>query len=393
MTQREKFLAIAVGILVIGGILWTGIDNYRTAVTQRTKQIASLETEKVQLTEQVTQGFIAERQMIEYQLRSLPSDADQAKSDYQQWLFDIGLENNIEGLNVDPTTTLPISGLYQRLGFRVSGKGDMPGLLNLLHQFYAKDYLHRIRELNIRKIRSETKLTLEMSVDAIALNTAPADAEPPTGTSWRVDGDVAAYHDPIMNRNFFAPPNNAPTYGGKTTINAYAGRESPAQLAFTDKEGHRMVYAIRGDVPEFVRLDPRSGTLRVNSDKLHEFEITVQATDDGFPSRTTEQKLTVKVGPPPEPEARPAPKLQFDDATQTVLTGLVHGRDDWTAWMHVRTRDKTLKLRVEDEFEIGSLKGKVIEVTPKFVVLEIDGNRFELKPNGNLKDAATRAVD
>ena len=136
-----------------------------------------------------------------------------------------------------------------------------------------------------------------------------------------------------------------------------------------------------------------SGTLRINSDQKQEFDLQVRARDAGFPRRTTEQTLKVRVVDPPPPPPEPAAKLAFDDATQTVLTALVQGRDEWTAWMHVRTRDKTLRLKVGDGFEIGSLKGQVIEVTPRFVMLEIDGRRFTLKPAGNLKEAAKRAED
>jgi hypothetical protein len=119
----------------------------------------------------------------------------------------------------------------------------------------------------------------------------------------------------------------------------------------------------------------------------------VRATDNGYPTRSTDQELKIKVVPPPPPPPAEPPKLAFDDSTQTVLTGLVHGRNDWTAWMHVRTKNQTLKLRVGDQFEIGSLKGKVIEVTPRFVELEIDDRRFTLKPNGILKEAADRAQE
>ena len=65
--------------------------------------------------------------------------------------------------------------------------------------------------------------------------------------------------------------------------------------------------------------------------------------------------------------------------SKTVLTGLVQGRGEWTAWLNVRTRDKTLKLRVGDSFEIGSVKGKVVEVSSRSAVLEAEGQKFELK--------------
>ena len=193
-----------------------------------------------------------------------------------------------------------------------------------------------------------------------------------------------------MNRNLYEPPNQAPKYGGRAELEAIVGRDTPAPLSFNDPEGHSIRYEIVDAPEDFVSLDEGSGTLRVRSDEKREFDITVRAIDSGYPRQTSEQRLTVKVVDPPEPEPEPAPKLAFDDATQTVLTALVQGRDEWTAWMHVRTRDQTLRLRVGDAFEIGSLKGTVVEVTPRYVMLEIDGRKFELRPSGNLSEAATK---
>jgi len=196
-----------------------------------------------------------------------------------------------------------------------------------------------------------------------------------------------------MNRNFFEPPNGAPQYTGRPEIEAIVARDSPVPLTFKDPEGHQIRYEFVETPPEFVRLDEPSGTLHIKSDEKREFQIQVRAIDDGYPRRTTEQTLTVKVVDPPPPPVAPPPKLAFDDATQTVLTALVQGRDEWTAWMHVRTRDTTLRLKVGDGFEIGSLKGKVVDVTPRYVTLEIDGRRFTLKPSGNLSEAAKRAEE
>ncbi len=388
MTQRERMLSILVGGLLVGVVVWWGINKYRTAVNQRTTQITNLQQEKVRLDEQVMQGFIAERQMGEYLARSLPGDANRARSVYQQWLLDVCQKNNFSG--VDHTTTLPIGQLYQRIGFRVSGSPSKIELIRMMHAFYAKDYLHRIRELSIRPNKTGT-FTVEMTIDVIALMTAPVDADPPGDSSWRVDADLASYVDPIMNRNYFQPPNAPPRYTGGPRVEAFVGRETPIQLAFSDPEQHNVRVEFVGDPPPFARLDSNSAMLRVRSDEKQELKLRLRAVDDGFPNRSIEQELTVAVIDPPPPPPPPPPTLKFDDASQTVLTGLTHGRDDWTAWMHVRTKGRTLKLRVGDGFEIGSLKGKVIEVTPKFVVLEIDGRRFMLKPNGNLKEAADKS--
>lgn len=387
MTQRERFLAILVGgLLVVGGIWW-GFGKYRTAIKSRNNEIDRLTMQSQQLTEQQLQGEYANRQMGEYMARSLPGNVEIAQSKYQQWLIGIVQDNNLSLPKVDPNPSRMIGGLYQQLGFKVSGNGDVSSLVGLLHSFYAKDYLHRIRDLSVRAAKTGG-FNIELTVDAIALANAPDDLPEPGDKSWRVDGDLAAYREPILNRNFFQPPNQAPRYDGNAVIEAIVARETPAPLTFKDDEGHKLSFELIDGPQELVSLDSDTGTLKINSDEKQEFQVTVRATDNGYPARTSEQKLTVKVVDPPPPPAPEPVKPKFDDATQTVLTALVHGRDEWTAWMHVRTRDTTLRLRVGDEFEVGTLKGEVVEVTPRYVMLEIDGRRFSLKPAGNLSEAA-----
>jgi hypothetical protein len=265
----------------------------------------------------------------------------------------------------------------------------MPDLIKLLHAFYAKDYLHRISKISIAKARVGEGMQITMNIDAIALRAAAADAAAPESTSWRVDPSVTAYLEPIMNRNFFEPLNQAPRYDGQAIVEAIVGRSTPVPLTFKDNEGHRMRYEFVEAPPEYATLDQRSGTLKIDSAEKREFEVLVRAIDDGYPNRSTEQKLMVKVvDPPPPPEPEP-PKPEFDDATQTVLTALVQGQDR-RAWMNVRTRGKTLKLRIGDEFEIGSVKGKVTDIDATTVELEIDGRRYTLKPNDNLSEATKR---
>ncbi len=309
---------------------------------------------------------------------------------YQQWLISIVQQNKIAGYSVDPLGPRPVGGLYHQMGFRVLGTADIPKTIALLHSFYAKDYLHRIRDLSVRPTKTGD-FTVELTVDAVALMSVPDKLPERENASYRVDGDLAAYREPIMNRNLFQPPNQAPRYEGTPTIEAIVGRDTPAPLTFKDDEGNTLRYELVDGPKDKVSLNASSGTLQINSPEKQEFPIVVSVTDDGYPARTTEQKLLVKVVDPPAPPAVEPDKPKFDDATQTVLTGLVKGRGDWEAWMHVRTRDKTLKLRVGDKFEIGTLKGEVVEVTRRYAVLEIDGRRFNLEQAGNLGEAAKAA--
>ena len=390
MNEREKNLVKLVGAILVLYLIWTGYGRYQSAVSQREAQVSQLSSKQAELTDQVMQGALADRQLGEYMARSLPSNPELARSQYQQWLLELVHDKGMDNVLVDFTSSRSMGEVYQKIEFRITGATKLPSLIGMMHDFYAKDYLHRIRELTIAPLKSGG-FNVTMNVDVIALVNAPDDLPQRMEPSYRVDADADAYIAVIMNRNLYEPPNQPPRYSGGRSIEAFVGRDSPTPLTFKDPEGHDIRVELGDDPPDFVRLDSRSGTLRVNSDVTQEFELLVRAIDSGYPRRTTEQTITVRVVDPPPPPADPPAKPSFDDASQTVLTALVQGREDWTAWMHVRTRDQTLRLKIGDSFEIGSLKGTVVDVTPRYAILEVDGRRFELKPAGNLGDAAKRA--
>ncbi|KAA1259420.1 hypothetical protein LF1_19520 [Rubripirellula obstinata] len=397
MTQRERFLSLLIGGLLLGSGIWWALGKYQSAIKTRNGQIASLENRQAELNEQRLQGEYANRQMGEYIVRSLPGDAETAQSRYQKWLLSAMQEHQMTDQSVDPTSSRLIGDLYRQFSFRVQGNTTSENVIDLLHAFYSKDYLHRIRSLSMRPSRTGG-FRVEMTVDAIALQNAPADLAEPMRQSWQVTESAQQYRKAILDRNLYEPPNQAPKFAGKDQLDAIVEKKTTIPLVFKDQEDHEMTFELV-DKPTFkdesgsLTIDEKTGTIVVESSEKKPIEITVRATDKGYPNRSTQQKLTINiVDPPPPPKPEPL-KLKFDDAKQTVLTGLVQGRGEWTAWLNVRTRDKTLKLRVGDSFEIGSVKGKVVEVSAKSAVLEADGQKFELKLFGNLSEGAKTASE
>ncbi|MEM6473196.1 MAG: cadherin repeat domain-containing protein, partial [Planctomycetota bacterium] len=352
MTQRERILAILVGSLAVIGVGQWGFTKYKTALETRKSRYESLQQQTLDLKNKQERGALADRQMGEYLVRSLGSDIEQARSDYQAWLLEIVTKkHNLEGAKVGRPRTIPVGDLYQQFTFELTGSGDMSEIIAVVHELQSKDYLHRIRELDIKPNQRNELFELTALIDAVSINSAAEKTASREENSWRVEPDLVAYAEPILNRNLFEPPNKAPAFSGDRTLEATVGRDEAFTLVFKDSEGHRISYDLV-EGPDNVRLDRRSGTLRVRSDEITEFEVKVSASDNGRPMRSTEQTLLVKVVDPPPPPPEKAPPLKYDDAKQTYLTGLVQGSKDWTAWMNVRTRGKTLKLRVGDEFEV-----------------------------------------
>jgi hypothetical protein len=396
MTPREKVLGFGVGgILLLAACQYTWM-KYRDAVAARQARIEALDNQILQARDRLIQGAYADRMMGEYLVRSLPSNLETARADYSRWLYEIITLVDLQDAAVKYVNTIPVrdpnadpaGNLYLRHGFKVSGKTDQRGWIELLHLFHSKDYLHRLTDWSVRPAR-EGGLAIEMTIDVVGLTAASPDLKSPDYTSPLVD-DFDAYAQKIWNRNFFSPPNQPPRFSGETQLTANRG-EASLKLTAEDPEKNRLTYAIVGEAPAGLEIDPASGNIRWSPQELGDYRVTVRVSDDGYPSQSTEQSFAIAVvdpPPPPEPEAGP-PK--FDDSTQTVLTALVQGGGDWTAWMKVRTQGTTLKLKPGDPFEIGRLSGTVVDVNARFVTLEIDGKRFELRPAGNLSEAA-RAV-
>ncbi|KLU05415.1 hypothetical protein RISK_002622 [Rhodopirellula islandica] len=389
------------GLFVVIAFQW-GFNRYRDAVKFRDNRLAALQNEANTLNEKALAGAYADRQMGEYMVRSLPSNPERAQSTYQSWLLGAVREAGLMDAGVDPVSDAPVGDLYYRYGFRVSGKTSLDGLVGLLHDFYARDYLHRIRELSFGPSRTG-ELNVAMTIDVISLNSAPIDAKISEGDSWRVAQSLDETRDSILNRNFFQPPNLPPVYAGDGTLVAVKGQQTDVRLKVEDPEGTSITYELDGELPEWASFKAESGTFTFKppadpeepgdadggpgESKAEPLKVVVRMTDTGYPRRQVEKTLLVKLEDAPLPKAPEPMPAKFDDATQTYLTALVQGRGDWTAWMNVRTRGETLKLQVGDSFEIGSMKGSVKSVSARVVLLEIGGKEYELRPSGKLSEA------
>ena len=391
MTQREKILSILIGALVVlGGGQWI-FNKYKAKLKEKQSAYDSLVDRRQSLEFERTQGVLAARQMGEYLVRSVSSDTEAAETDYQSWVTEVLRENDLSGISVIIGNSQPVADLFEQLTFTASGTGTIPEIISTLHAIQAKDYLHRIRIMDIRRAKTGADYTVKLTLDVASLFDAPEEPLQREGQSWRVDRELVTYSDPILNRNLFEPPNGAPELTSAKTLTATRGRTEAFSLTTKDPEKHNVRYELVSPVDD-VTLDENSGTLRVSKDQLTEFNVQVRLTDDGYPKRIVEETLLVKVvdPPPPAPKEEPKVELKFDDAKQTYLTGLVTSGDDWMAWMNVRTRGKTLKLRAGDEFEIGSVKGKVNSITADAIELQIGDRTVTMKQN---KVALKSAVD
>jgi hypothetical protein len=98
------------------------------------------------------------------------------------------------------------------------------------------------------------------------------------------------------------------------------------------------------------------------------------------------------IDPPPPP----APKVEepkFDPATQSRVSAVLGGRKGPEAWIRSMTDGKTFELAVGDDFELGTIKAKVVSINLKesFVELETDGRRWTVGMDSTLTEAFAKS--
>jgi hypothetical protein len=80
---------------------------------------------------------------------------------------------------------------------------------------------------------------------------------------------------------------------------------------------------------------------------------------------------------PPEPKVvkkEPPPPPKFDDAEHAYLTGIVQDQ----AWIHVRTKDETLRLKAGDKLKVGLLEGDIVSVEQRAITYKTSEGTFSV---------------
>jgi hypothetical protein len=384
-------LAIVVGsfgLLIVAWFTWSYINGqFRT---RRTK-IDGLEADVKRFKMQAMQGALATKKLAEYESRSLPPDHETARSLYSDWLLAEVSKAGLTEQQVEPKTAQVEGDLFISQSYLVSGKGTLPQIIDLLHAFYSVDYLHRLRLVMLKPIKESKQFDVTLNIDAVSMNSAPPAAalhgRPSTRLALPKKED---YHASILGRNLFGPPNKAPSLsvtGSDVRINRSADvtarGSDPDPL---DKVKYRLVESA---VPE-AKLDSLTGKFSWTPKTLGKFKFVIEAFDDGYPSKTARKDLVLNVVDPPDaPRVVDTSFRGFDNAKFTVLAAVIDVSGEGEVWLHNRPAGKMLKLRVGDDFEIGSIQGTVEEIGEKDFTFVSAGKLRKLGQGEMLEQAST----
>jgi hypothetical protein len=203
--KREKILLAAVLVLVgVMGLNYV-YGRLQQQFDERQQQISALRRDISRKKLQVLKGTRASKRLSQFQDRSLPAEAEFARSLYQNWLIGLVEEAGISG-GVTSQSPQTQRGAFDRLSFTVAGAGSLEQVVRLLHEFYTANHLQQVRMLSLKPLDEGKRFDMILAIEALAVpGAAHADRLPSPGPPRLRMTQLAAYQKPIAERNIFAP--------------------------------------------------------------------------------------------------------------------------------------------------------------------------------------------
>jgi Tfp pilus assembly protein PilO len=203
--QLQRVLALSFGLLVVALVLYWAFGKYQSMFTTRETRLTKLRKEVADRDRTVAVVHKAIARKRELEKRSLPTDAELARSLYHNWLLGIVDGVKLTGAKVGPGPVRATPTAYQPYTFTVSGDGTLDQIARLLYEFYSTNHLHRISRLDIKPVEKSTTLHLIMDVEAISLpGTKRKDTLTKEPGQNLALASISDYQKAITGRNLFA---------------------------------------------------------------------------------------------------------------------------------------------------------------------------------------------
>ncbi len=393
MTKRERILALGVGVTIGLFAVQYGFNSLKNSLQQKQDLADAAQAEFDRVNKIETSGLIAAEKINALKTKSLPTQMETLVAQYRDWLFKLGEESGLSDIKVVPPNgpSASSSKAYAAYDFKLSGYCRTDQVVDLLARFYDKNYLHTIKTLKLNQTKERNVLNVVLDAQALALKGADANQEPAAEPSGRLAMSPDEYKLAILNRNPFAPPNQKPKLATSRTHEIKRGESWSLSLEANDPENQAIDFElVSTELPE--GLSFRRGAFSWRPTENGEYEVEIRAKDRGWPSQTVEEKLTLRVVDPPAEEPKVEPPA-FDVASQAFVSAMLKGRGGPEAWIRSRTDGKTLQLSEGSDFELGSIKAKVVGINLKedFLELETDGRRWTIGMDTSLADAFKRS--
>jgi hypothetical protein len=401
MSKRERILALVVAATLPLMLIFWGVTTFSKSYFANQAKIRGLQDQIETETMRQIKAEEAQQRRRFYRERSLPTDLNTARIQYDAWLanliekragmvatsIDAGGTNNNKVRYMKANKPIDI---FNEVGIKVRCSGTIGQLMTLLSEFYKLDLMHRVSGLTISPIArsgsgagSEVltgQLKIEFDISVVSL----VDADEEEDFVDKLERNSLSFEEftkPILARNMFGPANNTPTVSSSSR--SFETGE-PIDLTLTaddaDESDLLKIELLDSKVPG-AELTQREGDRRAKIAlpaiaEEGRYEVKVRVTDSGFPAKSTEKTIAFNVDKPEPKVAReePKPKPKFLHAKAAVIRGVVQdktGAD--VAWIEVETLGESFRVKVGESFKLDEKKWTIKTIESRKVAIEVDG--------------------
>ena len=408
-------MAIAVAALAPIALVMFLVFSVGGQLNDKNLEIDALETERKTLErEKLVAQWAAARQRV-YRAESLPAMAlDEAIMEYQLWLTNLA-RDEIELLNVDVNNrgrSPQVDGreiIFNKLEFKLVAVGSPRQLTELLYRLNHARVLHRILQFNVVPQMTGTAsrrtptglLELDAVVEVAALTDAVESEDFHPENRDDMLRTLDEYHRIVSRRNLFGPPNTEPKVqratGSKVGYEPGESIRVNVEIDDPDKDQRYSWELIDPENPDAqLAFDEGSSTATFTAPPLergsHRFAI--RATDDGWPPKSGDLRLTITVEDPPPDDPEPEPPKHARD---TYVGGITKLRGEPQVWIQFRREGRSDRLYAGESFELDGMTWTIEKIEDEQVTISVDGEQRVYKQRSSLaeperSDATTAAV-
>ena len=224
MKRSEKMLASG---LVATLVLWQGSSLFTRLVLDpvdaNEKEITRLTQENTQKEKDFKRAQAAARKYAEWKKRSLPPDAVDATSLYQNWLIELATRTKLTDVSVQARNADfkskgdPKADAFHVISATLKAQGTFEKLCDFLYEFRAAGLLHRVAQIRLASKQStgDPVLDIDLTVEGLSLKAAPPRAtlfSDPKLAELASDKPVKARkdYDVLVKKNLFVRGYNGP---------------------------------------------------------------------------------------------------------------------------------------------------------------------------------------
>ncbi|MGA2798763.1 MAG: hypothetical protein ABSE63_14375 [Thermoguttaceae bacterium] len=221
LKKREKILAIAITALLVVFAVYMVWPSGEDSLDALRNKRADLEKKKDDNLKQAVLLKKDTNRLPALLRRSLPSNTETAKREYQNWLLKLA-DNKLQNVNLVATDPQPLahvddadssksSRIIYKFHFTITCQGTLDELTRFLFDFYSAGHLQKICSINITP-QKNPQLDLVIVVEALSLPGSKQTDQLSTEKGNRLKlASANEYNKVIVKRNPFVaytPPKN-----------------------------------------------------------------------------------------------------------------------------------------------------------------------------------------